>query len=88
MTNAPTTVHNNAATLMRTMPATRPNAQGVEPPPTVFNAPRAERSLLLRHGFSLPPDERRSPEAARIWRQTLGYKPAAARDLTLKPNNF
>jgi len=78
MTNAPANVQHNAATPTRIAPV----AQRVEPPP-------AERSLLLRHGFSLPPDERRSPEAARIWRQTLGPKPAAApRDLTPKPNNF
>jgi hypothetical protein len=35
---------------------------------------QAENPVLLRHGFSRPPDEHRAPEAARVWRQTLGRK--------------
>jgi hypothetical protein len=68
------TVADITGKFLRTVPTNLPDARAVEPPPEGFDPLKAERSLLIRHGFPLPPDEKRSPEAARIWRQTLGRK--------------
>jgi hypothetical protein len=68
------TVNSITAKHLRTVPTNLAGVQGIEPPPAGFDPLTADRATLLRHGFPLPPDAARSPEAARIWRQTLGRK--------------
>ncbi len=64
------TIHGIAGEQIRTVPANLPDVPGVIPPAGLD--PRiAECRVLIRRGFPLPLDERRSPDAARIWRQTL-----------------
>jgi hypothetical protein len=64
------TIHGIAGEHMRTVPTNIPDVRGVIPP-AGLDPLIADRNVLIRHGFPLPPDEKRSPDAARIWRQTL-----------------
>jgi len=67
------TIHGIAGEHMRTVPTNVPDVRGVIPP-AGLDPLIADRNILIRHGFPLPPDERRSPGAARIWRQTLNRR--------------
>jgi hypothetical protein len=68
------TIQTVTAQHLRTVPTNLPDVRGVAPPPAGFDPLKAERNTLLLHGFPLPPDETRSPDAARIWRQNMGRK--------------
>jgi hypothetical protein len=67
------TVHRLGAEFLQTEATNLPDVRAVRPP-AGFDPLTASRTALLRHGFPLPPDEKRSPEAARIWRQTFSRK--------------
>ena len=68
------TIHPTTTAHPRNASASGPSVSGTAAKDHASDPLTAERSDLMRHWFAVAPDETRSANAARIWRQTMGRK--------------